>query len=466
MENEIVIHNENDLRSKIYTIRGMRVMLDFDLAETYGYSVKAFNQQVKNNIEKFDEDFRFQLTWEECNTILKSKILTSSWGGIRKLPYAFTEQGIYMLMTVLRGDLAIKQSKILIRLFKTMKDFIIERENLIGSDEVARLAIQTSQNTKDIAEIKEYIRNFSPVEIQKDLLLLNGKSIETDKDQPTINIESKILIVRGRQVMIDRDLAELYGVETKRLNEQVRRNIERFPKDFCFQLNNDETKELVAFCDRFVSMKHSTVNPYAFTEQGIAMLSSVLRSPNAVEVNIQIMRAFIAMRRFMQTNAQVFQRLERVEKHQLDSDRKIDELFDKMDKYKIEDKQGIFFQGQIFDAYAKFESFIAEAEKEIFLIDNYVDLTVLERFTKKKNGVKVTIYTCHKTKITPLDVRKFNEQYSALELKHTEKIHDRFLIIDNRILYHIGASLKDLGKKCFAFEIIDSSWIAEIMNNL
>ena len=201
MESEIVIHNENDLRSKIYTIRGMRVMLDFDLAETYGYSVKAFNQQVKNNIEKFDEDFRFQLTWEECNTILKSKILTSSWGGIRKLPYAFTEQGIYMLMTVLRGDLAIKQSKILIRLFKTMKDFIIERENLIGSDEVARLAIQTSQNTKDIAEIKEntvtraefskFIQNISTTEIKKDFLFLNGKSVEADLAYQQIYAEAK-----------------------------------------------------------------------------------------------------------------------------------------------------------------------------------------------------------------------------------------------------------------------------------
>ena len=474
MKEDIVIHTESDLRSKIYIIRGKQVMLDFDLAEIYGYSVKAFNQQVKNNIEKFDEDFRFQLTWEEMLEISKcsrSKFLTLNEKGtrgsnIKYLPYAFTEQGIYMLMTVLRGELAIKQSKILIRLFKAMKDYIIERENLIGYDDVAKLAIQTSQNTKDIAEIKEYIRGFSLVEIQKDLVSLNGKTVEADKDQPKFDIESKIMVIRNRQVMIDRDLAELYGVETKRLNEQVRRNIERFPKDFCFQLNDGETKELVAFCDRFSSLKHSCVNPYAFTEQGIAMLSSVLRSPNAVEVNIQIMRAFIAMRRFMQTNAQVFQRLDRVEKHQLDSDKKIDELFDKMDRYKIEDKQGIFFQGQIFDAYAKFESFIADAGKEIVLIDNYVDLTVLERLTKKKNGVKVTIFTCPKTRITPLDIQKFNEQYPVLELKHTEKIHDRFLIIDNKILYHIGASLKDLGKKCFGFEIMDSSWIQEIMGNL
>ena len=155
MKNEIIIHSETDLKSKIYTIRGIQVMLDFDLAEIYGYTTKRFNEQVRNNIEKFDEDFRFQLTWEEMEIILslrsRSKISTLNIGrgsNVKYLPYAyaFTEQGIYMLMTVLRGDLAIKQSKILIRLFKTMKDFIIERENLIGPDEVAKLAIQTSQS--------------------------------------------------------------------------------------------------------------------------------------------------------------------------------------------------------------------------------------------------------------------------------------------------------------------------------
>ncbi len=213
--------------------------------------------------------------------------------------------------------------------------------------------------------------------------------------------------------------------------------------------------------------------PYAFTEQGVAMLASVLKSDTAVLTSIMIIEAFVALRRFVQTNSQIFQRLDFMEKrqttseiHLLEHGKKIDELFDKMDRYKIEDKQGIFFQGQIFDAYAKFESFIAEAEKEIVLIDNYVDLTVLERFAKKKSGVKVITYTYPKTKITPLDVQKFNEQYPTLELKHTKKIHDRFLIIDNKILYHIGASLKDLAKQCFAFEILDPSWIPEIMRNL
>ena len=211
MENEIVIHSETDLRSKIYTIRGIQVMLDFDLAEIYGYSTKRFNEQVKNNIEKFDNDFMFRLNEFE-HTFLRSKISTSKTetrGGRQYLPYAFTEQGIYMLMTVLKGDLAIQQSKILIRLFKGMKDFIIEREHLIGYDEVAKIAVQTAENTKDIAligqnlseikadlssakaDIAQIIENFSNTEIKKDFLFLNGKSVEADLAYQEIYSQAK-----------------------------------------------------------------------------------------------------------------------------------------------------------------------------------------------------------------------------------------------------------------------------------
>jgi len=485
MKEDIVIHSESDLRSKIYMIRGKQVMLDFDLAEIYGYETKNFNRQVKNNIEKFDEDFMFQLNEYEFS-LLRCKNFTSKTetrGGRQYFPYAFTEQGIYMLMTVLRGDLAIKQSKVLIRLFKAMKDYIIEQEHLVGYDDVAKLAIQTLQNTKDIAEIKEYIHGFSQIEIPKNLSALNGKTVIADKNNLGIDISDKILLIRGQYVMIDRDLAELYGVETKVLNQAVKRNIERFPERFMFQLTKEEQANVEKFLrSQFVTIeitnedlrgRHSKYLSYAFTEQGVAMLASVLKSDAAVLTSIMIIDAFVALRRFLQNNSKIFTEIDSIKKHQREYDshllehgRKIDELFDKMDRYKIEDKQGIFFQGQIFDAYAKFESFIAEAENEIVLIDNYVDLTVLERFAKKKSGVQVTIFTCPKTRITPLDILKFNEQYPVLELKHTEKIHDRFLIVDNKILYHIGASLKDLGKKCFAFEILDSAWIQEIMGNL
>ena len=178
------------------------------------------------------------------------------------------------------------------------------------------------------------------------------------------------------------------------------------------------------------------------------------------------MKAFVAMRKFMFINAQVFQRLDNIEKHQITTDSKINELFDKMDKYKIDDTQGIFFQGQIFDAYAKFESFIAQAQKEIILIDNYVDLSILERFSKKKPNVNITIWTAQKTPLTLQDIQQFNKQYPTLTVNHTSKMHDRFLIIDQKILYHIGASLKDLGKKCFAFEILDKSLIPHLLTNL
>ena len=302
------------------------------------------------------------------------------------------------------------------------------------------------------------------------------------------NIERKILSIRGKQVMIDRDLAQLYGVETRALNQAVKRNIERFPEDFMFQLTFEEANSLESSRSQIVTLKENEDNrgknikycPYAFTEQGVAMLSSVLRSSQAVEVNIQIMRAFVAMRHFLQSNAEIFAEINTMKKHMIESDKwqiesdlrqkeankRIDELFTLMDKYHVDEKQGIFFQGQIFDAYVKFESFIAQGQKEIVLIDGYVDLSVLERLAKKKSGVKVTIYTDPKTKLTAQDVQKFNAQYPTLNVKHTTKMHDRFLIIDGAILYHIGASLKDLGKKCFAFEILDSTLISAILQNL
>ena len=278
-------------------------------------------------------------------------------------------------------------------------------------------------------------------------------------------IQNKILLIRNQQVMIDRDIAELYGVETKRLNEQVKRNIERFPERFMFQLTAEEYQFLRS---QFATSKNETRGgrqylPYVFTEQGCAMLSSVLKSETAVQVSVKIMDAFVAMRRFLLSNAQIFQRLDSLEIHRIESDKRIDELFTRMDRYKIDDTQGIFFQGQIFDAYAKFQSFIAQAQKEIVLIDNYVDITVLERLSTKNSGVDVTIYTLPNTRLTAQDVRSFNAQYPTLTVRHTTSMHDRFLIIDNTILYHLGASLKDLGRKCFAFELFDAGFIPDIL---
>ena len=285
-----------------------------------------------------------------------------------------------------------------------------------------------------------------------------------------INIENKILAIRGQQVMLDRDLAGLYGVETKRINEAVKRNIDRFPETFCFQLAENEYAFLRS---QFATSKVGETRggrqylPYVFTEQGVAMLSAVLRSETAVKVSIDIMNAFVAMRRFLLSNAQVFQRLDRIEAKQLETDHNIETIFTLMDKYKIEDKQGVFVQGQIFDAYTKFQELIQKAQKEIILIDNYIDLTVLNRLTMKNPGVDVIIYTQPQTPIKKLDIAKFNAQYPTLTIKNTSTMHDRFLIIDNTEIYHIGASLKDLGKKCFGFtRLEDARWIKIVLNAL
>ena len=280
-------------------------------------------------------------------------------------------------------------------------------------------------------------------------------------------IQNKILVIRNQQVMIDRDIAELYGVETRILNQAVKRNMERFPNEFCFQLNEDEFEK---WKSQFVISNSIKMGlrkrPFAFTEQGVAMLSAVLKSDKAVTASIQIIKAFVSMRRFLLSNAHIFQRLDSLEIHRIESDKRIDELFTRMDRYKIDDTQGIFFQGQIFDAYAKFQSFISQAQKEIILIDNYVDLSVLERLATKNIGVDVTIYTLPNTRLTAQDIRTFNAQYPTLTVKHTSQMHDRFLIIDNSILYHVGASLKDLGKKCFAFDLFDASFIPDILEKV
>ena len=287
------------------------------------------------------------------------------------------------------------------------------------------------------------------------------------------SIRSKIHVIRGQQVMLDFDLAQIYGYETKNFNRQVKNNIERFDSDFMFQLSNTEMEEILR-CKNFTSNWGGTrYNPYAFTEQGIYMLMTVLKGDLAVTQSKMLIRTFKEMKHFIQNNSHIFAELDNIKNHLLESDlhhketdKKIKELFSLMDKYNVKETQGIFFQGQIFDAYAKFENFLAEANNEIILIDNYVDLSILQRLTKKKKNVNVIIYTDPKTKLTTQDVQTFNVQYPTLTLNYTTKTHDRFLIIDNSTIYHIGASLKDLGKKCFCFDVLDSGYIPMILKNI
>lgn len=283
-------------------------------------------------------------------------------------------------------------------------------------------------------------------------------------DRLAMPIENRILTLRDKQVMIDRDLAELYGVETKVLNQAVKRNVERFPEHFRFQLSNQEKDELVTNCDRFNGLKHSSVNPFAFTEQGVAMLSAVLKSETAVYTSIRIIDAFVAMRNFLMNNASIFQRMERIELKQLKTDEKIDAILDRLNEPK-EPEQGIFFNGQIFDAYAFVARLIRKAEKRIVVIDNYVDDSVLVQLSKRNPGVTVDIYDGKISQRLSQDVERHNLQYPGVALHDYNKAHDRFLIIDEEV-YHIGHSLKDLGKKLFAFSKMDVMTGSELLSKL
>ncbi|MBW8050768.1 MAG: ORF6N domain-containing protein [Cytophagales bacterium] len=281
---------------------------------------------------------------------------------------------------------------------------------------------------------------------------------------PLENIQNLIFTIRDIQVMIDRDLADMYSVETKVLNQAVKRNLNRFPELFRFQLTEKEKIELVTNCDRFKKLKHSSVNPYAFTEQGVSMLSAVLYSDTAVNISIQIIQAFVEMKKFISTNASIFQRLDKVELKQIKTDQKFEEIFKALEDKSIKPKQGIFYDGQIFDAYVFVSDLIKSAQKSILLIDNYVDETVLQLFTKRNKNVSVSIYTKNITETLKQDLAKHNSQYPKIEIKEFAKSHDRFLIIDDKELYHFGASLKDLGKKWFAFSKMDADAFNLIAN--
>ena len=281
-------------------------------------------------------------------------------------------------------------------------------------------------------------------------------------------IRSRIFTIRGVQVMLDRDLAELYGVATGALNRQVKRNEERFPEDFMFRLSAEEWNNLK--CQIGISSWGGDRQlPYAFTENGIAMLSSVLRSPTAIEVNIRIMRAFSAMRRFLLANAQMFQRIETVEKRQIATDAKVDSILERLDATETP-LQGVFYDGQLWDARALVLKLIQSAKRSLILIDNWATAETLDLFTKKRKGVKVTIITSEHydkkhvphRKISDADIATFNAQYPRLAVRYNETFHDRFLIIDDKELYLIGASLKDLGRKCFGFTKMDAGEIDRI----
>ena len=276
-------------------------------------------------------------------------------------------------------------------------------------------------------------------------------------------IQSMIYTFRGRQVMLDSDLARLYQVETKVFNQAVKRNIDRFPENFRFQLTDSEFENLRSQIVTSSLSGHGgrRYMPYVFTEQGIAMLSAVLKSDVAVEVSVKIMNSFVEMRNFLLSNREMFNRLDRVELKQLETDKKLEEVFDYIATTK-EVKQKIFFNGQIYDAFSLMVEIVEKAEKELMLIDNYVDINTLNILSKKKDGVNVLIVTSGNGNLTDKDIAKFNSQYPKLAVKISKDFHDRFFIIDRNEVYHIGASIKDAGKKSFGItkleehDLIDS----------
>lgn len=299
----------------------------------------------------------------------------------------------------------------------------------------------------------------------------NALAVITAEEQPKSKevepqqIEKMVYIIRQKQVMIDSDLALLYQVETKALNRAVKRNIKRFPEDFCFQLTSNEYENLR--CQFGTSSLRNIDNgyggrrtlPYAFTEQGISMLASVLHSDVAINVSIGIMRAFVEMRQFIAKNELLFERISNVELKQLEyqkrTDEKLEQIFEYISDHE-ESSQKVFFDGQIYDAFSLLAGLIQKADFKIVLIDNYVDVNTLNLLCKKKEMVTVIIYTLKRKSLSSKDIKNFNAQYSSLDVKYTKMFHDRFLIIDDTVAYHIGASIKDAGKKCFGINLIQN----------
>jgi hypothetical protein len=288
-------------------------------------------------------------------------------------------------------------------------------------------------------------------------------------------IENWIFTIRSVQVMIDYHLAELYTVETKRLNEQVKRNGKRFPESFMFQLTGAEWDNLqsqfataksdVNLQSQFATAKRRTL-PYVFTEQGVAMLSAVLNSDSAINVSIQIMDAFVKIRLALLENTLINHRIDKIELKLLQADQKFEQVFKALESKNVIPSQGVFFDGQVFDAYKLSAKIIRSAQKSILLIDNYIDESTLTLLSKKKQGVKVLLLSKNVNKATALDVQKAKDQFGNFEIKSFDKSHDRFLIIDETDIYHLGASLKDLGKKWFAFSKLDKNSVDSILKSI
>ena len=314
------------------------------------------------------------------------------------------------------------------------------------------------------------------------------KDLEIQYEISKEEIKKLIYTIRGKQVMIDNDVARLYHYTTKNINKAVKRNIERFPEEYCFQLTENEfqtlrfqigtSKQNESQNLRFqieTSKQSSEINnnlrggrrylPYVFTEQGIAMLAGVLKNDIAVKVSLNIINSFIEMRKFIASNGQVFERLTNMEYKLLEHDKKFDIVFDQLQQEE-NIKQKIFFEGQIYDAYSLIIDIIKKANRKITIIDNYIDDSILKMLAKKNKNVEVTILTSIKSNIQNIDIQKFNKEYPTLKVVRTDKFHDRFVLLDSKEMYHLGASIKDLGKKCFAISKVENEEMINLIKRV
>uniref|UniRef100_Q3ARJ2 Uncharacterized protein n=1 Tax=Chlorobium chlorochromatii (strain CaD3) TaxID=340177 RepID=Q3ARJ2_CHLCH len=314
------------------------------------------------------------------------------------------------------------------------------------------LIVQNADHGKEVVALGQtYFANLSNIQ------LLNKS-----------RISKFIYTIEGQQIILDRDLAMLYQTDTRTLKQAVKRNIERFPSDFMFELSEQQIETMVSQLVIPSKSYFGGAKPFAFTEQGVAMLSAVLRTSVAVEISLQIIRAFVEMRKMINNNALILQRIDRIEIKQIETEQKFEQLFQALEQKNSKPQQGVFYKDSIFDAHSFVCDLIRQAQTSVILIDNYVDDTILTILSKRKNGVRATIYTSKKDKQLELDIKKYNSQYPEIMVIEFKEAHDRFLIIYEKELYHFGASLKDLGKKWFAFSRMDSfvnEVLAKLKNN-
>lgn len=396
----------------IFEVRGKKVILDRDISILYNIETRILNQKVKRNINKFSKDSFFQLTENEFLN-WKSQVVISENDkiGLRKRPYVFTLNGVKTLLTIFKAEKDQQITKIILEAFE-------------------------SKNSQENINNSLYLR-------------------END-------IINMIYNIRDKKVILDEDIAKLFQYETKMLNRQVLRNRDRFPENYCFQLTEEEYNNCLR-C-QFGTLKgrrgeHRKYLPYAFTEYGVIMLTSILKSKVAIETSIKITNAFIEMRKIISQDLLEDKYYKNLILQNTEDIKKINETLNNLADIDIKEK--IFYDGEIYDAYSKIKEIISKAKAELIIIDNYADKTFLDIIKDLK--INVILITKTKTLLTKLDIKKYSEQYHNLEIIFNDNFHDRFIILDKKTIYHLGSSLNYAGKKIFAINKLEE---ISVLNNL